>query len=182
MAEWDEMVLVGRVVRPHGLKGDVVVHPETDFVEERFHAGATVWRRVGAATVPLNMVSARVQSGRPVVRFEGIGRIEEAEPLVGSELRVPETELQPLGPGEYYHHQLVGCAVETVDGRAIGPVVRIERSAGGSCLVVAQGEQEVLVPLADAICVEVDIAAQRIRIDPPDGLLELNLRRGGPVA
>lgn len=182
MAEWDDMVLVGRIVRPHGLKGDVVVHPETDFVEERFHPGATVWRQVGKVTVPLVMQAARVQSGRPVVRFEGIGRIEEAEPLVGSELRVPETDLQPLGPGEYYHHQLIGCAVETVDGRAIGPVVRIERSAGGSCLVVAQGNQEILVPLADAICVDVQVETRRIRIDPPDGLLELNLRRGGPAA
>jgi len=179
---WDEMVLVGRVARPHGLRGDLVIHPETDFVEERFRVGATVWRRTGAGVTPLVLATARVQGGRPVVRFEGIGRIEEAEPLVGAELRVPETALQPLGPGEYYHHQLVGCAVETLEGASVGSVARVERAAGGSCLVVAQGEQEVMIPLADAICVEVNVVARRIRVNPPEGLLDLKTRRSGPRA
>ena len=89
-------------------------------------------------------------------------------------MRVPEAALQPLTPGRYYEHQLVGCAVETVDGDQVGVVGRVDSGVGGSRLVV-QGERgEVLIPLAEYVCRDIDMAARRIRIDPPDGLLELN--------
>jgi 16S rRNA processing protein RimM len=90
MASWDEMVVVGRVARPHGLRGDVVVNPETDFVAERFRPGATVWTRTGGREEELTIASARIQNGRPVVGFEGLSSIEAVERLAGLELRVPE--------------------------------------------------------------------------------------------
>jgi 16S rRNA processing protein RimM len=176
-SDWDDMVLVGRVARPHGLRGDVVVSPDTDFVEERFRRGATMWTMLGTGAEELTVAASRLQGRRPVVRFEGFGGIDEAERLSGCELRVPEDALMPLGPGEFYHHQLVGCAVETVDGARIGEVTRVERAAGGSCLIVEGTEGEIMIPLAVSICVGVDIAARMIRVDPPDGLLDLNARR-----
>ena len=99
MADWDEMVLVGRVARPHGLRGQVIVNPETDFVEERFRAGATFWTRSTRGDEQLTMTSARVQNGRPVIGFEGFSSIEDVERLAGLDLRVPEEELQPLERG-----------------------------------------------------------------------------------
>lgn len=176
MVDWDAMVVVGRVARPHGLRGHVAVHPETDFVEERFRPGATVWTDLDGRATPLRIVSARLQSGRPVVAFEGRTRIEDVEPLAGRELRIPEETLQPLEPGRYYEHQLVGCIVETVDEAPVGTVVRVEGGAGGSRLVVGGARGEVLIPLAQAICVEIDVGAKRIRVDPPEGLLEVNER------
>ena len=174
MANWDDMVVVGRVARPHGLRGDVVVNPETDFVAERFRPGATVWTRSAGREEQLTIASARVQNGRPVVGFEGLSSIEAVERLAGLELRVPEESLQPLEPGRYYEHQLVGCSVETAGRRAVGTVVRVDRGAGGSRLVVEGARGEILVPLAVDICVEIDVAGRRIRIEPPEGLLELN--------
>jgi 16S rRNA processing protein RimM len=115
-----------------------------------------------------------VQNGRPVVGFEGFSSIEDVERLAGLELRVPEDDLQPLEAGMYYHHQLIGCAVETVGGDRVGDVVRVDGGAAGSLLVVNGGRGEVLVPLASGICVEIDVEAKRIRIDPPDGLLDVN--------
>jgi 16S rRNA processing protein RimM len=168
------MAVVGRVARPHGLRGDVVIKPETDFVAERFRPGATVWTRSAGRDEQLTIASARVQNGRPVVGFEGLSSIEAAEQLAGLELRVPEESLQPLEPGRYYEHELVGCAVETADGAAVGTVVRVDSGAGGSRLVVEGARGEILVPLAADICVEVDVAGRRIRIAPPAGLLELN--------
>ena len=93
------MVLVGRVARPHGLRGQVVINPETDFVEERFKVGATFWTRSPRGDEQLTVTSARVQNGRPVVSFEGFSSIEDVERLAGLDLRVPEEELLPLDAG-----------------------------------------------------------------------------------
>jgi len=169
------MVLVGRIARPHGLRGQVAVNPETDFVEERFRLGAVVWMRgEGEPEQQLTVASVRVQNGKPIVAFEGFSRIEDVEPLAGRELRVPESDLRPLDPGQYYQHQLVGCSVETVSGEPVGSVVRVEGGAGGSRLIVEGRRSEIQVPMVEGICAEIDVAARRIRINPPDGLLELN--------
>ena len=168
------MVLVGRIARPHGLRGQVVVNPETDFVEDRFVTGATMWTRSDRGDETLTISSARVQSGRPIVGFDGFASIDDVERLSGLELRVPEESLRSLGEGVYYQHQLVGCIVATGSGERIGEVIRVDGGAGGSVLVVKGARGEVLVPFAQHICVEVDIASRRIVIDPPDGLLELN--------
>ena len=168
------MVTVGRIARTHGLRGDVIVNPETDFVEERFRRGAVVWIHSANGDEALTIAAARIHSGRPVLTFEGIDGIDAAEQIAGRELRVPEEELQPLPRGSYYHHQLVGCVVETVAGRHVGEVTRVEGGSGGSLLVIGSGADEILVPLAEEICVEVDVAARRIRISAPEGLLDLN--------
>ena len=179
MASWDDMALVGRIARPHGLKGQVVINPETDFVEERFAAGSTVWAKSAAGEERLTVASMRVQSGRPIVGFEGFNRIEDVERLAGLELRVPEDSLQPLQPGTFYEHQLVGCTVETVDGASVGEVVKVEGGAGASRIVMNGPRGEIQIPLAFDICVDIDVANKRIRIQPPEGLLELNeVRRG----
>jgi 16S rRNA processing protein RimM len=168
------MVLVGRIARPHGIRGHVIVTPETDFVEERFRTGATFWTRSDRGDETLTVTSARVQNGRPVIGFEGFARIEDVERLAGLDLRVPEDTLQPLAEGAYYVHDLVGCAVETVSGERVGEVQRVDGGAGASVLSVRGPRGEVLVPLAADICIEVDVAGRRIRINPPEGLLELN--------
>ena len=172
--DWDDMVIVGRIAKPHGLRGQVVVTPETDFVAERFRSGATVWTRLAGREEELTIVSARMQNGRPVIGFEGWSSIEAVERLAGLELRIPEASLRPLGPGRYYEYQLVGCTVETTGGGAIGAIVRVESGPGGSCLVVLGPRGEILVPLAADICVEVDLRGKRVRLEPPEGLLELN--------
>jgi len=179
MVDWEEMVLVGRIARPHGLRGEVVVDPETDFAERRFAPGARLWIDGGDAPLELTVASSRLQGPRPIVSFAGRPGREEAEALAGRELRVPEADLQPLPAGRYYHHQLRGCVVETVDGTRVGTVTRVDGGAGDGRLVVEGPGGEVLVPLADEICVEVDVAAGRIRIAPPDGLLDLNVTRRG---
>ena len=177
--DWDQMALVGRIARPHGLRGQVLINPETDFVEERFAEGATVWTRSDAGDQRLRVASLRVQNGRPIVGFEGFERVEDVERLAGLELRVPEDALQPLQPGTYYEHQLVGCAVETTAGDVVGEVAKVEGGAGASRVVINGPRGEILIPLAVDICVEIDVANRKIRINPPDGLLELNETKHG---
>ena len=180
---WDDWAVVGRVARPHGLKGQVAVNPETDFIEERFAKGATVWTRSDAGEEQLTVASLRVQNGRPIIGFVGFDRIEDVERLAGLELRVPEEALQPLQPGTYYEHQLVGCRVETTAGDVVGEVRKVEGGAGASRVVIDGPRGEILIPLAVDICVEIDVANKKIRIDAPDGLLELNeTKRSGQQA
>jgi 16S rRNA processing protein RimM len=174
MPEWDDLVLVGRVARPHGIRGQVIVNPDTDFVAERFHTGARLQTRVAGRDDVLTIVDARVEGRRPILAFEGYDSVEAASVLAGAELRVPESALQPLPDGSYYLHQLVGCRVETADGALLGTVLRVDGGAAAAVLVVAGERGEVLVPLAREICVEIDVEARVIRVKMPEGLLELN--------
>lgn len=181
---WDDLVLVGRIVKPHGLRGHVVVNPETDFVEERFQVGAEFISRPARGEEHLDerlvITASRLQNGRPVVTFAGHETRELAEALAGRELRVREESLLPLAAGSYYHHQLIGCTVEDASGARVGEVARVDGGAAGALLAVDGAHGEILIPLADAICLEIDPAARRIRVQLPEGLLELNETRRGP--
>jgi 16S rRNA processing protein RimM len=182
MPEWGSMVLVGRVARPHGLRGHVVVNPETDFVDDRFQTGARLWSRVAGGERVLTVGDARLHGRRPVLAFDGYDSVEAAETLTGAELRIPETELQPLASGTYYLHDLVGCRVESVGGGVIGIVARVDGGAEAAVLAVDAPNGEVLVPLAREICVGIDTAARLIRVAMPEGLLELNETRSATRA
>ena len=168
------MVLVGVVARTHGRRGDVVVNPETDFPEERFAPGRTVFIEGTPAPRPLRIRALWFHRDRPVVAFDGIEALSESEKLHGAQLRIPETALRPLPEGTWYAHDLMGCTVRTVQGDAVGAVVAVEGQPGTQRLVVDGDGVEIDVPLVEPICVTVDPRAQAIVIDPPEGLLELN--------
>ena len=176
---WQEMAVVGIVARTHGLRGEVVINPATDFPQERFRAGGTLFMARAGSPVAVTIRDAWFHRGRPVVSFDRIETLSEAERLRGAELRVPEEALQPLPPDSWYEYELVGCAVRTVGGDEIGTVAAIEGPAGAKRLIVGQGGREIDVPLVVEICVSVDADAGMIVIDPPDGLLEVNRTRAG---
>jgi 16S rRNA processing protein RimM len=173
--DWDDMVLVGRVARRHGNRGEVIVDPETDFPAERFAVGRVFHVRREGRVETLTVGSVRFFRGRPIVGFAGVGSMTEAERLGRAELRIPPAQVASLPAGSYYHHDLVGCAVTTRQGRPVGVVRAVEGPMETSRLVIADAEgRETLVPLAAEICVEVDPRGRRIVIDPPEGLLDLN--------
>src|SRR5882672_9126000 len=176
-AKWDEMALVGRVARAHGIHGQVIVNPETDFPAERFRPGAELFMERGGRVEGLRVTTARFHRERPVIGIDGIETMNDAETLAGYELRVPIDRLAALPPGTFYRHDLIGCRVETRDGRTVGPVRDVEGTVTGSRLVVDGADGEVLIPLVAAICTLVDPAAKRIVVDPPEGLLEVNAVR-----
>jgi 16S rRNA processing protein RimM len=168
------MVLVGRIARTHGHRGQVIVNPETDFPERRFAPGAVLHTRRDGVDGTITITASRMHQGRPVVAVQGVDTMTEAEGLAGLELRIPESSLEPLPAGAYYHHQLVGCEVVTVRGRVLGSVRAVEGGAGTARLVIGEGRGEVQIPLVDALCVTIDVAARRIVVDPPEGLVDLN--------
>jgi 16S rRNA processing protein RimM len=171
---WDDAILVGVVARTHGNRGEVIVNPETDFPEERFRKGARLWtRRRGGEPATLDVVTMRMHQGRPVILFSGIGSMNDAELLAGQELRTEEVDADLLPEGEFFHRDLVGCEVVTEAGEPVGRVTGVLDDSAQARLVVAGKRSELLIPLADAICT-VDLAAKRITVRPPQGLLELN--------
>ena len=175
MSDWDDAVLVGVVARTHGNRGEVIVNPETDFPEERFHEGAALMaRHKDGSLATMEVAAMRMHQGRPVILFKGVASMNDAELLAGTELRIAEDDLDELlEDGEFYQRDLIGCAVVTEGGDHIGEVTAVEGVRGAMRLVVRSRRNEVLIPLADEICT-VDLKAKRITVRPPEGLLELN--------
>jgi 16S rRNA processing protein RimM len=169
-----DLILIGRVARAHGNKGHVIVNPDTDFAEQRFRAGEVVL--VGPDARARRIREVRFHQGRPIVALEGIETMNDAEDLAGAELKVPAAGLEGLPEGTFYHHDLIGCEVRDTADREVGRVTAVEGTMELSRLVVEGARGELLIPLVAAICTSIDVAARRIIVDPPEGLLELNDR------
>jgi 16S rRNA processing protein RimM len=172
----DELLLIGRVARAHGIRGQVIVNPDTDFAEDRFRVGQVLLVGPADRTTPRRIAAARFHQGRPVVAFEGVETMTDAEALAGAELWLPASTIPPLPVGTFYRHDLVGCEVRDVSDGVVGRVTDVQGPIDRSHLVVQGQKGEVLIPLVDHICVRVDPAARVIVVDPPEGLLEANLR------
>lgn len=165
-----DLILVGRVARPHGIKGQVIVNPETDFPDARFQVGHRLLVGPADRVVEREIEEVRFHQGRPILALGGIESMNDAEAIAGQEVWVPQAAVGPLPAGTYYRHDLIGCEVRDRAGRAVGRVTAVEGTLDRSYLVV---DGDVMLPLVEGICVEVDMAARRIVVDPPDGLIEL---------
>lgn len=170
------MAVVGHIARAHGIRGQVIVNLETDFPEERFFPGAELFVNRAGVVAPMVVTTARFQHDRPVIGLEGIDDMNRANALAGVELRVPVEWLAPLPDGAFYHHDLIGCRVQTVAGDLVGVVSKVEGTMGRSRLVLDTDRGELLIPLVTAICTTIDPASKQIVIAPPEGLLDLNVK------
>lgn len=168
------MILVGVVARTHGNRGEVIVNSTTDFAAERFQPGARLFmRRPGAAPEPLEVTGARFHQGRPVLQIAGVDSISAAEIYANTEIRIAAEDQGGLPDGVYYHNDLIGCVVVTAGGETVGTVTAVQGDGEASRLVVGHARGELLIPFALDIC-HVDVAARRVVVTPPEGLLELN--------
>jgi 16S rRNA processing protein RimM len=166
-------LVVGRIGRAHGIKGEVSVEVRTDEPELRLAPGA-VLATDPAAAGPLTIATGRVHSGRLMLRFEGVGDRNGAEALRNTLLIAEvDPEETPEDPEEFYDHQLIDLDVVTTDGREIGRISEISHLPYQDLLVVARPDgSEVLVPFVAEIVPEIDLEEQRAVIDPPPGLLD----------
>jgi 16S rRNA processing protein RimM len=172
-----DLLLVGRVARAHGNRGQVIVNLETDFAEERFAVGRTLRIEQNGRASERRIASVRFHQGRPVVGFDGVETMDDAEALAGAELKIAESEAAPLADGTFYHHDLIGCEVRDVADRKIGTVVRVDGPMERSILAVDAPRGEVLIPLVADITVTVNPAAKLVVVNPPEGLIDLNTTR-----
>jgi 16S rRNA processing protein RimM len=166
-------LVVGRIGRAHGIKGEVSIEVRTDEPELRLAPGA-VLATDPAATGPLTIATGRVQSGRLMLRFEGVSDRTGAEALRNT-LLIAEVDPAetPEDPEEFYDHQLIDLDVVTVDGREVGRIAEISHLPYQDLLVVRRpDETEVLIPFVAEFVPEIDLEEQRAVIDPPPGLLD----------
>lgn len=172
-AEGDEpeRVLVGRVAKAHGLRGEVVVAVMSD-APERFAPGSEM---IAAAPESLHGRPLRVESSRPfqgrlLVRFEGFDTREEAETIHGQELTIARSQVAPLPEGKHYQFELMGLAVRTTGGEDLGRVTDIFSTGSNDVLVVDGDETEILIPMLEGVIVSVDLDAKALVVEPPPGL------------
>jgi 16S rRNA processing protein RimM len=163
------MVAIGRVVKPQGRKGEVAVEPLSDR-PDRFPSlrAVSLPAADGGARV-VKVQGAWPHKGRFVVKLEGVDSIEQAEALRGMEMRIAEEELDALPAGSYYHHQLLGLAVEDEAGHPLGRVAELLETGGTTVLVVrGSAGKETLLPLAERFVRTVDVAAGRLVVTIPE--------------
>jgi 16S rRNA processing protein RimM len=167
---------VGRVVKAHGVTGELVVEVRTDDPELRFAPGA-ILRAKGSDRREHNysVETARPHGSRLLVRLAGVADRNAADALRGSVFVIDSADLPPIDEDDtYYDHQLEGLRVRTTDGAEIGVVAEVLHTGAGELLAVKRDEgDELLVPFVGAIVTTVSLEDGVVEIDPPEGLLEL---------
>lgn len=164
-----DMVTIGRIVRPQGRKGEVVVASLSDR-PDRFPSlrQAFVSGEDGAARA-VQIERAWPHKGRFVLKLEGVDSIDDAERFRGLDLRIPEEDLAALPQGSYYHYQLRDLRVEDPGGREVGRVADILETGGEAAVLVVRGRDgETLIPLAEAFVREVDLPGGRVVVLVPE--------------
>jgi 16S rRNA processing protein RimM len=167
---------VGRVLKAHGITGEVVVEIRTDDPEVRFAPGEVLRAKAPDDHQRDYVIEAvRAHGGRLLVRLEGVAGRDAADSLRGSLFVIDSEDLPPIDePDTYYDHQLEGLRVRTTAGRDVGTVAEVLHTAAGELLAVHRDDAgEVLVPFVSAIVTSVSLDSGIVEIDPPEGLLEL---------
>ena len=174
-------LVVGRVVKAHGLSGELVVDVRTDDPHERFAPGNHLRLKPSGGGVDSAGRECEVESSRPhgarmLVRLVGVTDRDGADLLRGNLFVIESADLPPItDPDEFYDHQLEGLTVRTGDGAEVGSVTEVLHTAAGELLSVRTAAgAEVLIPFVGAIVSSVSLASGVIEIDPPDGLLDLD--------
>lgn len=166
-----ETVAVGRVLRSHGVQGEVVVALLSDVPDRIAPGRRLLLTRDGAPARTVTVEAERPHKSGLRVRFEGIDDRDRADELRGAWLEVPRSEVPAPPPGTYYHFQLVGCRCFD-NGQDLGEVVELLEDGGGLLLIVSDGARRLPVPFVERFLKGVDVAAGRIDLELPPGLIE----------
>jgi 16S rRNA processing protein RimM len=164
-------LVVGRIGRPHGVRGEVTVEVRTDDPELRFAPGTAI-ATDPADRGPLVVAGRRWHKGVLLVAFEEVPDRNAAEELRGTMLVIDSADVEPSDdPDEFHDHQLIGLTVVTVAGEHVGEVEDVLHHGQDLLVVKRKGQDEALIPFVKALVPEVDLEAGRLVVDPPEGLL-----------
>jgi 16S rRNA processing protein RimM len=167
-------VVIARMVKARGIRGEVACDLATDF-PERFQQieDATVVMP-GGSRLALKLENHWFHQDRVILKFAGYDTMNDAQRLVGGVLVISEADALELEEDEFYEYQLMGLEAVTADGQRVGQVSGLLHTGGNELLVVeGEDKRQVLIPFVDEICQAVDLKAGRIIINPPQGLLDL---------
>jgi 16S rRNA processing protein RimM len=164
-------LVVGRIGRPHGVRGEVTVEVRTDEPELRFAVGSALTTDP-ASRGPLVVEGRRWHKGVLLLTIAGVTGRDMAEELRGTMLVIDSDEVTPSDdPDEFHDHQLIGLAVVTVSGEAVGEVTDVLHQGQDLLVIRRSGQEEALIPFVKALVPEVDLEGGRLVVAPPEGLL-----------
>ncbi|GAA1099461.1 ribosome maturation factor RimM [Tsukamurella spumae] len=169
-------LVIGRVAKSHGIRGEIVVEVRTDSPELRFADGVVLTGRRPREkqNQTYTVAASRNHSGRLLVRLQGVSDRTAADELRGTLFFIDSADVEPSDdPDEFYDHELEGLAVRTVDGADVGVIAEVLHAPGGELLSVKAADgREILIPFVTAIVPEIDIAGGVVLVDAPEGLLD----------
>jgi len=170
----DDLIVVAHIVKVRGLRGEVVADLLTDFPDRFENLKTLVGISSGGVKRSLQIEEQWFHGNRLVLKFADFNSIDEAKELVDYDLGVAAQDRVELPQDSFYEWELIGSRVETIGGESIGVVIEIMRTGGVEILKVAdESGRDRLIPMASDIVVEIERDEKLIRIDPPEGLLEL---------
>lgn len=173
-----EYLIIGRILAPRGLRGEVKVEILTDF-PDRFALLDTVY--LGEEHTPYTLEQVRRQKQLVLLKFAGLDTREAVEELRGLYVQIPIAQAMPLGPGEYYEHQILGLEVWTEQGRFLGRISEILVTGSNDVYVVSDGGKELLLPALRDVVREVDLGQGRMLVRLLEGLEEMTERVHRPA-
>lgn len=169
----DDLIVIARVARTRGLRGEVLADLYTDFPSRFEELESVIAVAPDQSRRSLQIEEHWLHGNRIVFKFAGYDSIDEAQSLAGFQLAIPAEDRIELPAGMFYEWELIGCRVESLDGTSIGVVSEVLKTGGVEVLIIAGAEREHMVPMVDEICVEIDVERKLVRVDPPEGLLDL---------
>lgn len=162
-----EFLAIGRVLRPHGVRGELLLEALTDFSEPLDGVG-TIY--LGDAAEPHPLAGARMHRGRLLIQLEDCVDCEAAEAFRGQLVQIWFGDAAPPPPGSYYYHQIVGLAVVTEEGETLGEVTEILETGSNDVYVVNGPSGEILLPALMSVILKVDLEAKRMTVHLIEGL------------
>jgi len=165
---------VGKIVNTHGIKGEVRVISRTDFADERYKVGNTLFlfQETNNAPLQLKITSHRKHKNFDLLTFEGYYNVNQVEAFKEGVLKVPESYLSDLEEGEYYYHEIIGCKVSTTAGEEIGMIREILTPGANDVWVIqAKKGKDILIPYIEDVVKEINVQDKTIIIEPMEGLL-----------
>ena len=171
----DDYVLIGKVVKPHGIRGEVKVYTFSERPDNlKFYKEVVLQKPGDGGTETYLLTKSRPQGKLAIVQLQGVNTRDEAESLQGSQIWLDKSEFPGLEPGEYYWHQFVGLLAVTDTGIELGKITGLYATRAHDVIVVSGGGREYMIPVKDEIIKQVDTKGGKVIISPPAGLLEAN--------
>lgn len=173
MIHGSDLILLGKIAGTHGIKGQLKVISYSGERETFLSLSSVVLKEPAGRTETFTLAAAAIQGKKVLLTFEGFGEINKAEQLVGREVYAHPDQLPPLSDDEYYWYQLEGLKVVTLQGELLGTLTSLIPTGSNDVYVVTSGNREYMIPAVEDIVVDIDLAGGVMKVDPPEGLLDL---------
>jgi 16S rRNA processing protein RimM len=168
-----EFIAIGQILAPWGVKGKLKVEVVTDF-PERFNPQSMIYVNQQLMTID----STEWRKGKVIIKLNTVDSIEEAQKLRGQPVEIPHSQLHSLPEGQYYHFQLIGLEVWTIQGELLGSIAEILTAESNDNYVVRGANGEILIPAIDDVVKSIDLDKRHMVIEPIEGLRSLNQKAG----